>query len=161
MCYLRAKKLFPSSAPAVNRLLGCGFVLVFHWCTKPINRCSLSRPFINLGLDEVDLVLCGVFLLLLLSFSNLSFQVRCSLSSGWKWVSRKCDCGIRAAKGFGEEVWPWQRTINNYHYNVSDSLFFFSPCDYPPLLVLPTDIGLKYILSSPSRRTRLIQWNVF
>lgn len=118
MCYLRAKKLFPSSAPAVNRLLGCGFVLVFHWCTKPINRCSLSRPLLIWVLTKLTLCFVGCFL----SFSNLPFQVRYSLSTGWKWVSRKCDHCIWAPKDFGKETWPWQRTINNYHYNVSDTV---------------------------------------
>lgn len=136
MCYLCAKKLFPSSAPAENRLLGCGFVLVFHWCAKPINRCSLSRPLLIWVIDEVDLVLCGLL------FPLYLFPVRYSLSTGWKWASRMCDCSIWGPKSFhnsGKETWLWQRTINNYHYNVSDTVLLH--------VIIPLPLSFLLILA--------------
>lgn len=62
-CYLCAKKaVFPTLAPAENWLVGCGFVLALHWCTEPINHCSLSRPLLIWVIEDVCCWPCALWM---------------------------------------------------------------------------------------------------
>lgn len=147
---LCCKAVFSSSAPAGNWLVGCGFVLALHWCTGPINHCSLSRPFINLGRwQSLLLTLCFVG-----CFLSVFFQCTFPSQILIKQASRICDHSIWGPKSFhnsGRESWPWQGTINNYHYNVSDTvlLHVIIPPYLSFLLILAWSIFYLHLPGGP------------
>lgn len=130
--------VFSNSAPAEDWLVGCEFVLALHWCTEPINHCSLSRPLFIWVVDKVCCWPCDGgkrFVCFLCTFpSEILIKRRSKMSKQKMWLfSLRSQLFLNS-----ERSWPWQGTINNYHHNVSDtvSLHVIIPPHLSFLLIL-------------------------